>query len=1012
MKKTLKIAGITLFVLLAAALIVPLVFRDRILQKVKTEINNNLTAKVEFSDLSLSLFAHFPKLTIELQDISVANTGAFAGDTLLTAKSVAASVNLLSLFRDEPLKIAGVYLESPRIRALVNKDGRANWEITKEDTTSVADTAAAASSFAMQLNHYRINNGYIYYNDESSNMSAEISEMEHTGSGDFTESVFTLYTSTKAVSASFTYENIPYLINARSGINADFQIDNNTSRYSFKNADMQVNNLKLLADGWFQIVNDTTYGMDIAFKAPSNDFKDILSLVPAIYKTDFDKLKTSGTAAFHGFVKGNYSTNAMPAYKVNLDVKDGFFQYPDLPAPVKNIQVTMQIDNPDGITDHTVVDITKGHLEMGAEPFDFRLLFKNPETAQYIDAAIKGKLNLSEVSKFIKLEEGTKLSGQLMADAFARGSLSALQQQEGAFNAGGLLQVSNLYYASKDFPKPVQHVNLRMEMENKGGTADGTVINITQGHAEIGKDPVDFTLQLSNPVSSMDFKGTAKGSFTLDEVKQFVTLDKGTELRGVLSADMNFSGSKAAVDKKEYDKINLDGTMALSRMHYVSKDYPDGVSISKVQLTFNPQNIALNHMQGIFQNTSFSADGVLQNLLGYALQGEELQGTVNVAADKINLNKWMGTEAATSADTAATASEPFLVPAKIDFTVHAKAGEVLYDKVQYNNIRGTLVVKDETVKLQDIETEALGGSIAFNGSYGTRANKKKPAISMSYDIRNVDVQQAFFAYNTVQKIMPVGRFLAGRLSSQMSMTGSLGGDMMPDFSSLTGNGNLLLIEGVLSKFEPVEKLASTLQISDLKEISMKDLKSHFEFSNGKVLVKPFDFKVKDMDLQVGGMHGFDQSIDYIIAMKVPRSYLGSQGNALINNMATQAVNKGIPVSLGEVVDLNVRMGGSITAPVLKTDLRQAAGDASKELKQQAVAYVQQKTDSARQVVKDSLTVVKKQVVNDVKDELAKQLIGTKDSTGAARPLENTKKKAEETIKNTLGGFLNKKKKGE
>ena len=1012
MKKTLKIAGITLFVLLAAAFIVPLLFRDRILQKVKAEINNNLTAKVEFSDLSLSLFSHFPKLTIELENISVANTGAFAGDTLLSAKSVAASVNLLSLFRDEPLRIAGVYLESPRIRALVNKEGIANWEITKDDTTAVADTAASASSFAMQLNHYRINNGYIYYNDESSNMSAEISEMEHTGSGDFTESVFTLYTSTKAVSASFTYENIPYLINARSGIKADFAIDNNKSRYSFKNADMQVNNLKLLADGWFQIVNDTTYGMDISFKAPSNDFKDILSLVPAIYKTDFDRLKTSGTAAFHGFVKGRYSSNQMPAYKVNLDVKDGFFQYPDLPVPVKNIQITMQVDNPDGVTDHTVVDITKGHLEMGAEPFDFRMLFKNPETAQYIDAAIKGKLNLSEVSKFIKLDEGTRLSGQLLADAFARGSLSALQQQGGAFDAGGLVQISNLFYASKDFPKPLQHVNLRMEMENKGGTADGTVINITEGHAEIGKDPLDFTLQLSNPVSSMDFKGTAKGSFTLDEVKQFVTLDKGTELRGVLTADMSFSGSKAAVDKKEYDRINLDGTLGLSRMHYVSKDYPDGVSIGKAQLTFNPQNIALNHMQGIFQNTNFSADGVLHNLLGYALQDEELQGTVNVSADKINLNKWMGTEPATAADTAAATTEPFLVPAKIDFTVHAKAGEVLYDKVQYNNIRGTLVVKDETVKLQDIQTEALGGSIGFNGSYGTRSNKKKPAIALSYDIKNVDVQQAFFAYNTVQKIMPVGRFLAGRLSSQMSMTGSLGGDMMPDFSSLTGNGNLLLIEGVLSKFEPVEKLASTLQISDLKEISVKDLKSHFEFSNGKVLVKPFDFKVKDMDLQVGGMHGFDQSIDYIIAMKVPRKYLGSQGNALVNNMATQAASKGIPVSLGEVVDLNVRMGGSITNPVLKTDLKQAAGDATKELKQQAVTFVQQKTDSARQVVKDSLTVVKKQVVNDVKDELARQLLGTKDSTGNAKPLENTKKKAEETIKNTLGGFLNKKKKGE
>ena len=52
--------------------------------------------------------------------------------------------------------------------------------------------------------------------------------------------------------------------------------------------------------------------------------------------------------------------------------------------------------------DNTVVDISKGHLEMDNEPFDFKLLFKNPETAQYIDAAAKGKLDLCECFQICK----------------------------------------------------------------------------------------------------------------------------------------------------------------------------------------------------------------------------------------------------------------------------------------------------------------------------------------------------------------------------------------------------------------------------------------------------------------------------------------------------------------------------------------------------------------------------------------------------------------------------------
>jgi hypothetical protein len=31
---------------------------------------------------------------------------------------------------------------------------------------------------------------------------------------------------------------------------------------------------------FFQLVNDSTYNMDIKFKTPSNEFKDILSLIP------------------------------------------------------------------------------------------------------------------------------------------------------------------------------------------------------------------------------------------------------------------------------------------------------------------------------------------------------------------------------------------------------------------------------------------------------------------------------------------------------------------------------------------------------------------------------------------------------------------------------------------------------------------------------------------------------------------------------------------------------------
>lgn len=1009
-KKVFKITGIVLLVLIAAAFIIPTAFKKQITELVKKEINKSLTAKVDFKDVSLSLFRHFPKVSISLSELSVVGTNEFAKDTLIATKNLDASVNLISIIKGKDIKVSGVYLESPRIHALVNKEGKANWDIAKEDTTAVSSSDTSASAFKMTLQKYEIKDGYIFYKDESSDMSAEISGLNHEGSGDFTQDEFILSTATKADAANFTYAAIPYLTNTKTSIGADIKIDNKTNTYTFKTDDIELNNLKVSADGSFQLVNDSTYNMDIKFKSPSNDFKDILSLIPAVYKNDFDKIKTSGSALFNGFVKGTYSPQQIPAYDINLEVKDGFFQYPDLPKPIKNIQLAMHVSNPDGKTDNTVVDISKGHLEMDNEPFDFKLLFKNPETAQYVDAIAKGKLDLANVSKFVKLEGNTKLGGLVWADIFAKGNLSAIQAQQGPFTAGGFLDIKNLFYSSNDFPQPIQNGNMKVQLENTGGIADNTTVNITAGHIEVGKDPFDFSLRLRNPVSSIDFAGNAKGKFTLDNIKQFTQLEAGSSVSGVLNADLAFNGNKTAIDKKEYDKINVNGTAGLNNLKYVSKDYPTGISISNTQVTFNQKNVALNSLSGNYLNTNFTANGALNNLIGYAMQDQSLSGNLNVTADKMNLNDWMGTDTTTETSTTSTTpSEPFLVPANINFTINAKAGEVKYDKVNYRNINGVLLLNDETVKLQNVKTEALDGTIAFNGLYSTKTNKKEPHIALSYDVKDIDIQKAFFSFNTIQKLMPIGQFLDGKLNSQLTMIGDLNGDMMPDFNSLTGQGNFLLLEGVLKKFAPLEKLASTLQIDELKSITIKDIKNHIEFANGKVLIKPFDIKIKDIELQIGGMHGFDQSIDYVVAMKVPRKYLGTQGNNLVNNLATQASNKGIPVTLGETVNLNVKMGGSLTNPSVKTDLKEVAGDAVADLKQQATDFAQAKADSAKQRIKDSVHAVKNQVVNDFKEDL-KNKIFNKDSVQKSGGVDSTKKKAEQTIKNTFNDLFKKKKK--
>ncbi len=1005
LKKILKITGITLLVLIVLAFLIPIVFKKQITRLVKSEINKNLTAKVDFTDVKLSLLKHFPRVTIIVKDLSIVGATEFAGDTLLYAERTEASANLFSVLKGKDINVYGAFLHSPRIHAHVTKEGKANWDIAKKTTGGSSDTSASA--FKMSLKSYSISDGYIEFKDESAGTYTELKNVDHRGKGDITQDEFTLSTITSAEQADFVQDAIPYLNDTRTDIITDIKINTKTNTYTFKTDQIILNDLRLSADGFIRMVNDSTFDMDIKFKSPSNEFKDILSMIPAIYSKDFSKMQTSGDAIFNGFVKGRLAPRQFPAYDVNVGIKNGSFKYPDLPKPVKNIHFDLHASNIDGLPDNAVIDVSKGHLEMDNEPFDFKFIYKKPVTVQYIDASAKGKVDLAQLSQFIKLPQGTKLSGLLWADAYAKGNMSALEKLQ-PFAAGGFFDVKNLFYSSKDFPQPIRNGNMNIRLDNTGGIADNTRINVSTGHIELGNDPVDFSLVLSNPVTTMNFSGKAKGRFNLGNVKQFTAFPKGTSLEGILNTDLGFTGNKEIINKAQFDKMKLDGIASVSNMKYVDPDYPSGITISTATASFNPTNASLSNFSGNYMGSNFSGNGTLTNLVSFIAKNEALGGTINASVDKMNLNDWTGTEDDAATPTApGSPSTPFLVPANMNITLNAKADKVSYDKVDYDNINGVVLLNNETVRFQNIKANALDGSILLNGTYSTKVNKVKPDISMSYDIDNMSVQKAFQSFNPIQAIMPIGKFLSGKLNSELTMTGSLNGNMMPDLKSLTGKGNLLLVEGVLQKFAPLEKIATLLGIDRLRSISVKDIKNYIEFTNGTVLVKPFDLKIEDIMMKIGGTHSFDQSINYVVGMKFPRKYLGTSGNNLVNDLASKAVSKGIPLKLGETISLNIKVTGSLSNPSIKIDLEQVVGDALQDLKEQAVDYAKDKIKD-KIFGKDTTVSITDKIKDSLKEKIKEQIFG-KDTT-QTNPNDTTKKKDGSILKKTILDIFKKNKK--
>ncbi len=332
MKKFLKFFTIFIVLVLALLISIPFIFKDKLVEIVKEEINSTLNAKVDFGEFDLSVFKSFPNLAFQINNVNVVGVDKFEGDTLAYIEQFNLDVDIMSVMGDN-IKIKTINIESPQILARVLADSTANWDIyiSVEDTTVVEESTEESGSYKLALNQFAIHNATIVYDDVPGNINTIIKNFNFELSGDLAEDLSKLDIKTTIEEFTVDYEGIKYLKKSKIDFIADINADLANDKYTFNENTLKINELELSFDGYTALPNDEDIEMDITYGLKQTEFKHILSLIPAVYLTDFNDVKTSGSVKLEGFVKGTYNETQLPAFDLFLLVKNAMFKYPDLP---------------------------------------------------------------------------------------------------------------------------------------------------------------------------------------------------------------------------------------------------------------------------------------------------------------------------------------------------------------------------------------------------------------------------------------------------------------------------------------------------------------------------------------------------------------------------------------------------------------------------------------------------------------------------------------------------------
>ncbi|MDZ7899298.1 MAG: AsmA-like C-terminal region-containing protein, partial [Arcicella sp.] len=916
MKKILIILISFLAFLAISAFAVPYFFKDKIQVKVNQEIQKKINATVYYEGFDVSLFKNFPDITLSLSGFGVVGKSPFMGDTLIQAKQFSVAADVKSILSGDKIEVHFVGLESPKILIKTLYDGSSNYDIYRKDSLQVQQKETnAKSNFKVNIKSWKVTEGQIIYDDKSQNAYIYLQNINHEGSGDIASDVYDLVTKTDIENANIAYGGTNYLSDKKVLADMEISIDQANKKYIFKDNSLTINDFILNFAGSVALPDTANTIIDLTYSSPENSFKNLLSLVPNIYTDKFKDLKAEGNVKFDGMIKGTKNSTSFPSYDFNLLVSDAMFQYPDLPTAVTGINIDFKAKNTTNNLSNSVLDFKKIVLNFGKNPVNGRVLIEGL-TKSKVDADLVAKLDLKQLSQIFPMK-GLEMRGLYDLNLKAKGTYDSLTKQFPQVNA--VMSLANGFIKSDKFPKPIENINTKATLLNTDGALASTKLDIADLRMILEGEPFTANGTVHN-FENYNWDIKAKGKIDLTKITKIYPLTDMT-LKGIIDADIETKGVMSDVKTKRYSKLPTSGKAHIQGIEYTSKEYPQGIKITTADMVFTPQNITVNNSKGYLGTSDFVGNGTFSNYIGYVLNNEPLKGKIKLKSQKFNVNEWMNIapqppKGELKSDSKIVVKVPpsgaegaVSIPKNIDLIMDSEIGEVMYDKMKMNNIKGSLTVGNGAVKMQNVVFNSLGGNFITNGTYNS-ADLAHPKFDFALNLENVEIAQAYQHLNLVKYLMPIAQYLIGGANSKFKIDGELGQDMMPKINTLSGDGIMKILKGEVSQDNPlVQKLIETTKLVKLKNTKLDNLLMQFEIKDGTFGVKPFDIKFEDYKITASGRHGLVGSMDYALVLDVPA---GKTGEAF-SNIFQKWTGKSLQGS--DRVKFDLALGGTVKSPI-------------------------------------------------------------------------------------------------
>lgn len=562
------------------------------------------------------------------------------------------------------------------------------------------------------------------------------------------------------------------------------------------------------------------------------------------------------------------------SYFTQLEVKKLRFDSPDLPVPVKNLDIRAHMDGHEAIIDHFQLVAGKSDIQFAGKVSDLPAVIHHTNIPVDVDIQFKSKwIDLLELTKSEKSKGVDEQIENMRMKLKFKSSAKALT--ESPVLPYGEFFIEDFYAKMKHYPHTLHNFHADVYIEKE----DFKVVDFS---GLIDRSDFHFTGRLKNYALWFDEKMNGDTQVEFDLTSKALHLDNLFNYGGEnfvpedyqheVFSNLKLHGETAIHFKEKFESIDFKLTELRGKMkvHPLPLDRFNGhIHLAKDQLT-------IHRLHGKIGESEWDAKG--NYFLGKGSSGK--RNRIELKAKTLNWDELTNYNPPPVSTTTSTKPVDHDATFNVfDFEFPDIDLKIDAQKMNYHRYKLTQfhfdvsAFKDHHMDVHALNMHVAGGEMNING-YLSGKDKKNIYFKPSIRVKNIDLDQLMVKFDNFGQDHLVSENLHGIFSGKISGKIHLHADLVPKLDDSELQLEAQILNGKLENFSPLMALSGYFEDQQLKKVVFDTLQNTFLWKNGKISIPAMTIQSNLGFLELGGEQWLNDKLDMDYTIGVPWKMIG------------------------------------------------------------------------------------------------------------------------------------------